>query len=567
MAGINVLSDILKGGNKVENIAATKGKEASDGYKNAATVFAAMLNGRLSQSTNSKGQSSLADQDSEGKQSDANLVQSDQSSKGLENVLGYGNFVLPFLNQMLQSDLPAGKEANSGDTMSQGIEDSLLANLGLNKVPDGASMDLEEAMKNLVSLASDEGLGSTGMIALSTQGDNLEITELDKYRQLITNLLVELSGVITESTPKQADNMGLKSFSQEMAQIIQGWGIMTEDNGEGKGASFNVAGATSDSLENEKLRQELAKIVQDWLKVTDDGIESSGQNRLQKLIEGFTGSSNGGNPELNAKLANLLAVLYPSVKEGTEGVIRPQGESELIQRQLKDIEIDLEAVLNPKKEVASQDIVQQRLQGTDLRESKLINNFKDMLNEEINNPKHLKSVDSLGSKDNQAQPAGVGVGTTGAANLVHLASVDGKINTVPLWEQITTVLREQVMSKQQALKELDIQLHPAELGNIRIFLRWESGQVHLQVQASEAATGQLLQNQLSDLRQNLIDQGVNCGSLQMGQGGDGQQRSQGDEDRRTLQQSNLTIEDDDQIAINNPHSLGLDGTNRINVTA
>lgn len=557
MAGINVLSDILKGGNKVENIAATKGKEASDGYKNAATVFAAMLNGRLSQSTNSKGQSSLADQDSEGKQSDANLGQGDQSSKGLENVLGYGNFVLPFLNQMLQSDLPAGKEANSGDTMSQGIEDSLLANLGLNKVSDGASMNLEEAMKNLVSLASDEGLGSTGMMSLNTQGDNLEITELDKYRQLITNLLVELSGVITDSTPKQTDNMGSNTFSQELAQIIQGWGTMTEDNGVGKGVL----------LDNKDLSQELAKVLQGWMTVTDDDIANIGQNRLQKLIEGFAGFTNGGNPELNARLANLLAALY-SVREGAEGFKGTQRVNEVLQNHLKDTGIDLEAISNLQKEVISQDKVQQRFQGTDLRENKLVHNdFHDLLNEEVNNAKHLKSTDSLGLNDNQAQPAGVGIGTTGTANLVHLASVDGKINAVPLWEQITTVLREQAMSKQQALKELDIQLHPAELGNIRIFLRWESGQVHLQVQASEAATGQLLQNQLSDLRQNLIDQGVNCGSLQMGQGGDGQQRSQGDEDRRTLQQSNLTIEDDDQIAINNPHSLGLDGTKRINVTA
>ncbi|MDO0821789.1 flagellar hook-length control protein FliK [Desulfosporosinus nitroreducens] len=536
MTGINVLSDTLKGGNKLENIVPSKGKETSEGCKNAATVFAAMLNGRMNLDSNSKGQGSLADQDSEKKQSNVNPAQGDQNSNGLESILGYGNYVLPFLTEMLQSDFPAGKEANSGEIMSQGIENSLLANLGLSNVSGEASKNLKAAMLNLVSLASDESLESTGMTALSFQGNNLGITELDKYRQVIANLLVALSGEITDSTPAGsllgADSKGANAYRQEMAQIIQGWST------------------------------------------ADDGIESDlktgGQNRLINLIEGFLAGSSkadGGDPGLNAKAANLLAALYPILSEGAGGAKGLRGANETLLNQLKIIGVDVESIANAQKEAASQVKAQQRFEGTSPQENKLFGNFQDAIREELNKPNNsIKSYDLSGTKDGQIQPSGMGIGAV--ANVVSLAGADGKMSAIPLWEQISTVVREQVMNKQQALKELDIQLHPAELGSIRIFLRWESGQVHLQVQASEAATGQLLQNQLSDLRQNLMNQGVNCGSLQMGQGGEGQQQPQGDEAQRTLQQSNLlTNEDEDQIIITNPNSLGQDGVNRINVTA
>ncbi len=574
MTGINVLSDTLKGGNKLENIVPSKGKETSEGCENAATVFAAMLNGRMNLDSNSKGQGSLADQDSEKKQSNVNPAQGDQNSNGLESILGYGNYVLPFLTEMLQSDLPAGKEANSGEIMSQGIENSLLANLGLSNVSGEAGENLKAAMLNLVSLASDESLESTGMTTLSSQGNNLGITELDKYRQVIANLLVALSGEITDSTPAGSllgvDSKGANAYRQEMAQIIQGW--ITVEDGEETSALINST--VANSAETKDLRQELAKIVQGWITMSDDGIESDlktgGQNRLVNLIEGFLAGSNkadGGDPGLNAKAANLLVALYPILSEGVGGAKGPRGANEALLNQLKNIGVGVESIANAQKEVASQVKVQQRFEGTSPQENNFFGNFQDAIREEVNKANNsIKSNDLSGTKDGQIQPSSMGIGAV--ANVVSLAGPDGKLSAIPLWEQISTVVREQVMNKQQALKELDIQLHPAELGSIRIFLRWESGQVHLQVQASEAATGQLLQNQLSDLRQNLMNQGVNCGSLQMGQGGEGQQQPQGDEAQRTLQQSNLlTNEDEDQIIITNPNSLGQDGGTRINVTA
>lgn len=586
MAGINVLSDLPKGGGKLENNASSKGREASDGYENAAAVFAGLLDSKINAYSSSKGQGSLADQDAEEEQDNVSPVQGDQNSKA-ENALGYGNFVLPFLNQMLQSDLPAGKEANSGETVGQGIEGSVLANPGLNNVSSEASKNLEAAIVNLVSFSSDESLGSTGMMTPSSQGNNLGISELDKYRQVIANLLGALSGTITDSASQDnllgADNKGATALSQEMAQIIQGWMTMTEDDGEGKSTLPDAAavntetnktaniGTDSNSVETKDFSQELAKIIQAWMTMEDDDtasdLNTSGQNKLQKLIQNLAaGSGNAGSPEQNAKAANLLAALYPLLSKDAGGAKGSQEANEALKNRLKNIGIDLGSITNIRKEVAPQVEVQQRSEGTGLQESKLLKNFHNLLREEVNKADSIKSSDSLGSNNSQTHQAGVGVGAV--INVAHLAGADGKISAIPLWEQISTVVREQVMSKQQALKELDIQLHPAELGNIRIFLRWESGQVHLQVHASEAATGQLLQNQLSDLRQNLINQGVDCGSLQMGQGGEGQQQPQGDDAQRTLQQTNLlTNEEEEQISITNPNSLGMDGINQINVTA
>jgi flagellar hook-length control protein FliK len=168
-------------------------------------------------------------------------------------------------------------------------------------------------------------------------------------------------------------------------------------------------------------------------------------------------------------------------------------------------------------------------------------------------------------KDVQSPNSSAGIGI--ASNLVAANVAGGKTIAIPVYEQISAVFREQTMNKSQDLKQLDIQLHPADLGKIQIGMRWENGQVHLVVQASEAATGQLLQNQLSELRQNLMNQGVNCGSLQMGQGGERQQQSQGDESRRAFNQNTHSNENEDIITFINPLSLEQDGSNRINVTA
>ncbi|AET70268.1 flagellar hook-length control protein [Desulfosporosinus orientis DSM 765] len=558
MTGINVLSDILKSGSKSDNAVMSKGNTTSGSCDNAASLFSALLNGRMNLLSNSKGQNSAADQDSE-KDTNGNPGHKNQDSNGLESIQGFGNFALPFLAQlMLQSDFPAGKEANSGETSSQEIINSLSANPGLAKIL-GEAGNLEMAMMNLVSLAENEELASTGMTTQSLQGQNLGTAELDEYRKIIAELLVSLSGTVTDRTPGTSGQETI-TRQQEAARILQGW-TQAQDSGEKISALPNVTGAAD--KETNDILLSLSQLIQAWLKTKEDsGEEISGLANSSTTIA--SGNDKGNTLEQNAKAADLLAAFYSNMKE-TEGAKESKGTREALINRLKDLGLDLEAMTQAGKDNAAKVNLEQKSEGMSLRESKPFISVQNFGKEELSKDNSVKSIDITGTKEAQTQPSTFGSGAI--AGNVSLVGAEGKLSALPLWEHISSAIREQVMNKQQILKELDIQLHPAELGNIKILMRWDGGQVHLHVHAAEAATGQLLHNQLPDLRQNLVSQGVNCGSLQMGLGGEGQQQPQG-ETHQTLRQSEmLANEDEDPMAILDLNSLEQDETNRLNVTA
>jgi flagellar hook-length control protein FliK len=384
MAGIKVLSDALKAGDKIAKASTIKGKTAEHSAKRNATIgFAEVLKGKINPTADSKGQNSKAGQDSEDKQDIEDPMQSTQSQIGLGSSLGYGS---PF-QAMLQNDLPAGKEANSGNVVGQG---------------------------NLLSQDSDQVSAQLGMTVAK------QITELDKNKQIIADLIEKLSGEIKNIPPK-SENMDTKNLSQ-IAKVIQGW-------------------------------------------LLDDSANDDQTSSVQKEIQ--------------------------SLLDKSSGILEDKGA--------------------------------------------------------IN------------------QNSNIGIGL--ANNILATNDVDGKSAAIPVFAQIATAFRGQVLNGHQAMKELDIQLHPAELGKIQIAMRWENGQVHMQVQASEAATGHLLQNQLSDLRHALTDQGINCGMLQMGQDREQQKNPHGDTSQSKLNQDSLPNEDENTIPVFNQLALGEDGLNLINVTA
>lgn len=523
MAGIHVLSDFLKGGSKLEKTSTPKGKEFSDNPENAVAVFAAMFSGFMNLNVDSKGQNSKAGQESEEKQSTQNPVLSVRNPNEQENILGYSNFTLSNLFQpMLQGDLPAGKEANSGNDVSQGLGGLTTANASLTNtsLTNAASLtkapivsdNLHLALLNLVSLASDEVSAQSGMTTSKLQGTNPAITELDKYRQVITNLLVALSGEITDPSLK--------------------------------GNRLSLEGAKT-----MELRQEIAKIIQGWMMVTDDVAEdphSKGQKGIQPLLDALAAGIGAGDPALKAKVSTLLTTLYPILSQGSDGDVGTKASQRMNAKQLKgtDLKPDATKVID----TALLTNVQQKSEGMSTQKGDI-----------------KRSTELFGGKDVQSQNSSASFGVL--SNIITANVAGGKTVALPVWEQISTLIREQVMNRSQDLKQLDIQLHPADLGKIQIGMRWENGQVHLVVQASEAATGQLLQNQLSDLRQNLTNQGVNCGMLQMGQGGERQQNPRGDESQRMFIQDTSQNEGEEQSSVSNSLFLGQDGINRINVTA
>jgi flagellar hook-length control protein FliK len=792
MAGIYVLSDTLKGGNKLEKTSTPKGKDMGGSPENAAAVFAALLSGSMNPNADPKGQnSSGAGQKSEKSQSTDKPVQNLQKGQG--SMLGFGNLALSFLTQpMLQSELPAGKEANSGNAVSQGTGGLATPNAAIV-----SSNNLELAMLKPFSLTANEVSAPSGMTTPQSQGANPEITELDKYRKVIGDLLLSLSGEITDISPQEtslgSESAGTNNLSQVLAKVVQGWTTATGDVAQGNTVlsgqaiplnssgsevlnrlaallkelkspqeapassesvgttnlspemvkvvqagtttvtgdvaqgntvlssqvtplsssgsevvnqlaalleelkspqqapiSSGSAGTTNPSLELAKVIQtgaavtgdvaqgngvlssqvtplnsagsevvnqlaalleelkspqqapvssesagttnlspELVKVIQAGAAVTGDvaqgntvlssqavPLNSAGTqvvNFLETLLEdvkalkespvslGSAGTDNlsqsmaklvqdSSDSGLNVKVATFLEALYPLLSQGSGGVGIAKSTQEM--KATMSVESDPSDqiyTLDPKSEEGLNPLMK-AMKGTDLNPA--VTQLKDTalfadtqqkpgemsstgtisakvlqgtLNQEVPKIEDAKSGVSSGTNDVQNQNSSAGVVV--ASNTLSVNAADGKTVALPVWEQVSTVVREQILNKSQDLKQLDIQLHPADLGKIQIDLHWENGQVHLQVQASEAATGQILQSHLSDLRQSLSDQGVNCGMLQMGQGGGHQNNPNGDDSRRTSAQNTLSNQEEDAVPAVVPFSVGQEGTYQINITA
>ena len=85
-----------------------------------------------------------------------------------------------------------------------------------------------------------------------------------------------------------------------------------------------------------------------------------------------------------------------------------------------------------------------------------------------------------------------------------------------IWVQVLQALTQipQQMAPNE-IRELKLQLHPAELGKLDLAIKMVNGQLHVVIRASEAATGHFLQNQMQDLKQSLSDAGIDCANLQM----------------------------------------------------
>lgn len=680
MAVINVLSDIPKAGNKLEKTSNPTEKEGLDSSNNAVTVFAALLSGAMDLNADPKGQNSKVGEDL-GERESVN-----QPVLNIQNIQNF--FALPFPTQLiLQSDLPAGKEANSGNVTSQG------------KLADyNPSLDgLGE-----VSLSSGEISVPTGMLMSKSQGYNPGIAELDKYRKVIAEFLVALSGEITnpslKGVPLSSESLGTEENSQDMAKILQGWmtvtdevannvmqvtygqaiedveeipkalleggATMTKSSGHNtfdflealSGDSVAPApmgnpislkesevkdlrqdlgkilqgwmtvteevatlltnkvvqttdGQTKESVEmpealqaggtttanspfanaikflhalsgedsapapvgsmisSEKtgitdLRQALAKILQAWMALADDGAQEGSisikQKGIQPLLDILTSSGVGStDPVLNVKASSLLAALNPMPRQEGKDQKTTQGVNEGLETE--------GGIFYPLSKRSSKLHAQQKLDTIGTEENFATKNFPRAFGEEVQKGDSRQANEVSGGKDSKDQNLSAGIG--GASTLVGANIADGKTSAIPVWEQISTVLREHIKNRSQDLKQLDIQLHPQDLGKIQINLRWENGQLHLQVHASEAATGQILQNQLSDLRQTLTSQGVNCGMLEMGQGRERQQNPQENESQRPTNQNSHLDEEEELIQV--PHSLapGQPGVNQINVIA
>jgi Flagellar hook-length control protein len=626
VAGINVLSDSLKGGNKLEKTSAQKGKDVEDSPGNAADIFAAILSGSMNFNVQPKGQdSSIAGPDMEGTQSAGDSQQQPQKSGPQGNSpMGYGKFAIPFLTQfMLQRGIPAGKEANSGNVVDQGTglltTNSQLTN-AIVGFADKSSSLANSGVVNFgeVPQASDESLGATGMVAPNSQGGNPAITELDKYRQVIAGLLEALSGEISSPQGNLLKlGNGTKTFNQDanVMKLFQGEGsslisqmLSQEENKEpqtGSVPDFSALMAKVMNLVN-SLSSEIAPEThgQDATKKS-----SLGDSPISQMLsqEGNKELHTGSVPDFSALMAKVVTLVNSLSTEiapetldqdatqklslgdsltsqtlSLEGGKQIQAEGKVISESAKPAmslsqqENSLSSESAGVKMVRDDSVppVQKNTESSikQLKENvtgQAAIKAKDFELSTRQRPEKMDSqsvsAEPKAVSDEQKQNAAAAAGIVGNTILSNVTS--GKTAALPVWEQISAAFHSQIMNRNQELKELDIQLHPAELGKVHINLRWENGMVHLQVQASEASTGQVLQNHLTELRQNLTEQGVSCGTLQMGQGGHQQPSGQGDESRKTFTHYKESSVDDEPIPSNETIFGGKDEVSRINVTA
>ncbi|SPF55654.1 putative Flagellar hook-length control family protein [Candidatus Desulfosporosinus infrequens] len=486
------------------------------------------------------------------------------------------------------SDIDQERSETSGQAIP--LNSSATEGLNVSEVLSGTmpsakgnSLSGESAGGNSLSQDTDKVLQDwssvLGDVAQERPGTSGQATPLNSSATNGLNFSEALSGKMpsAKGNSQSGEDPGANSLSQNVGKGVQLRTMVTGDEVAREGSVTSSQATSLNSSEtkgrnySESLSGKMPSAKENFLSIESVGANSLSQ-AMVKDVRGqaiVTGSS-------------LLETLSPQLSLGGEGVkggkasqrIRQtipteigqsdslaEGSKDPLLKQAQGNELNSEAA-RPKN-VAFQATLQQQAEEMGPTETKTAKLLQGVGGHEVLKAESEK-ISELSGNDVQNLNASVGVGVV--SNPTAVNGADGKTVAVPVWEQISTVIRGQVLNKAQDLKQLDIQLHPADLGKIQIDLRWENGQVHLEVQASQAATGQLLQNQLPDLRQALANQGVNCGMLQMGQGGAGQHNSHG-ESRRTLSQNAPNNDEEDIITGTIPLFSGEEGTNRINVTA
>lgn len=73
---------------------------------------------------------------------------------------------------------------------------------------------------------------------------------------------------------------------------------------------------------------------------------------------------------------------------------------------------------------------------------------------------------------------------------------------------------------------IHLRLHPHDLGAVQVTVDMHHGEISIQINAPDAAARDALRGGLSDLRQQLENQGLRAGSMEVGSGGANAQQPQ-----------------------------------------
>lgn len=436
----------------------------------------------------------------------------------------------------LQSSDPAGKEANSGQTGIQGLE-GMLGTLrtvaGLNRgltseemtgqEQQGLSSMMKSLRPEIMTLLSQENLfedaTDTGIESGQLQTGKLPLSELDQYRVLITKLLQEMNGEISKVSVKPAEIQGL------LTQLSQGLNLNT--------STMNIDQSSSVDLKT-NVQSTLVQFLQ-----TQPDLISSQLEYNQRAVSQEKGISVDQSESLSNSQTGLKDKIFDRTIESTQN-------SKLINQnndRMQDL-VAKSSLGGEKTAVESMPLIKNVTQALNLPQDNLAGQTQDGIEQDglsIANHQLDKSIKTeagqtgtgkekqsfLGNEKVSTISKDVATEVTnsnfGNINLSHVSSnsvteVGNKITAsqnLPIWQQVAQELQAKVLNQLPTIREFNIQLHPAELGQISISVALDNGQVHLQMRASEVATGQILQSSFSELRESLSQSGVQCGTMQM----------------------------------------------------
>lgn len=453
-----------------------------------------------------------------------------------------------------QSNEPAGKEANSGRHALLGLDGlqglmGVLQNRNLQEafgqgiseqgdqigrlVSNSEQLDFLLAQLDRMSTpnpsSNSQGNAETVILSGMTeqfQGDSPQ-SELDLYKNVISNLLKKMSGEIRVKDQSLRD---LTALTQQKSEIFA--------------QRYNSGLFIAMSEETSAISE-----------ITRETPIISGTSEETQIIT--------GTPEEMLTSSKLLAA---NITE--KGKMRGSNLLDDNKQALRSASVNN---LGLEEEID--------FQGQDLEfvNSSLFKTESSGLTKDLHKDSGSFLADNHsreGSKTKQSTPEAPDFSPALLNGTKDASSVQGKISInkeVPVWTQIAQEIFDKAYQARPQLREMTIQLHPEHLGQINISMNWEDGQVHLRMVASELGTSQLLQANLGELRDNLTQLGIPCGQMEMGE----QRESFSEQQRRESSSSSkdnsgnlelleMNLEESDRVlSLEEPVS----GANRINVKA
>lgn len=378
--------------------------------------------------------------------------------------------------QTLQDIIPAGKDANSGLHGEQNQEGDFLSLLALSMLKTGIDeKSVLEALRNRPDI-----LGGNDGHSILQQKNGLSILGegLDDKKlagQLSMMLDTQHNGMPTNKEKPIVDSvLPFKDIEFERIKSL---------------ISRETSSLSPAELDKYRNTLDLLKELYGQIRVTDNQKSVSLTEMAYKVSNFITQQQQSQGKSVTELVRTLESIVAPFLVKTGE-----TSNTQILSQQNQQIVANI-----PSSEQDKQTEISQRLDQRNPGEERILSEGmiqKSSPQQSMPGQHPIFNMEGTPIADRTAV----------TTELIPMASAR-------IWDQVMGLLKRQDYSQ---VKELTIQLHPAELGKVNFSVRMENGQVHLVINASDSSTANFLQNSLAELRNNLSQSGVDCGTLEMG---------------------------------------------------